>query len=147
MIVLFVSCRNHQHTDKKIFRYNEQTGIAYLDPAFAKNQSIMWAVHQLFNTLIEVDENMQLKPSLAKSWDISSDNLVFTFHLRTDVRFHDDPSFPGGKGRPMNAGDVEYSFKRIMDRNTASPGAWIFNDRVDPLAGFKALNDSTFQVT
>ena len=32
------------------------TGIASLDPAFAKNQSIMWAVHQLYNTLVEVDQ-------------------------------------------------------------------------------------------
>ena len=49
----------------------------------------MWAVHQLYNTLVEVDENMQLKPSLAKSWELSPDNLLFTFHLRTDVYFHE----------------------------------------------------------
>ena len=88
-----ISCSVHQHPDKKIFHYNEQTGIASLDPAFAKNQSIMWAIHQLYNTLIEVDEHMQLKPSLAKAWELSPDNLLFTFHLRTDVYFHDDTAF------------------------------------------------------
>src|ERR1700749_3267177 len=71
-----ISCRSHLHPDKKIFHYNESTGIASLDPAFAKNQSVMWAVHQLYNTLVEVDDNMKLVPSLAKSWEISSDNLV-----------------------------------------------------------------------
>ena len=141
-----ISCSVHRHPDKKIFHYNEQTGIASLDPAFAKNQSIMWAIHQLYNTLIEVDEHMQLKPSLAKAWELSPDNLLFTFHLRTDVYFHDDPAFENGKGRLLTARDVAYSFNRIMDRSVASPGAWIFNNRVDSVDGFTALNDSTFQV-
>ena len=64
LLLLFVGCNNHQQTSKKIFHYNEVSGIASLDPAFAKNQSIMWGIHQLYNTLIEVDSNMQLKPSL-----------------------------------------------------------------------------------
>ena len=141
-----IGCKNHQHQDKKIFHYNETSGIASLDPAFAKNQSIMWPVHQLYSTLVEVDENMQIKPLLAKSWDISSDNLVFTFHLRTDVFFHDDDAFENGNGRKLTAGDVRYSFNRIMDKNTASPGAWIFNNRVDSIQPFTAINDSTFQL-
>ncbi|MEO5889555.1 MAG: ABC transporter substrate-binding protein [Ferruginibacter sp.] len=144
-LVLF-SCSSHRHSDKKIFHYNEQTGIASLDPAFAKNQSIMWAIHQLYNTLIEVDENMQLKGSLAKSWEVSPDNLHFTFHLRTDVHFHDDAAFLGSRGRLLTATDVVYSFNRIIDKNVASPGAWIFNNRVDPVEGFLALDDSTFQL-
>lgn len=141
-----MSCKNHNHPGKKIFHYNEQTGIASLDPAFAKNQSIMWAVHQLYGTLVEVDENMQLKSLLAKSWDISADNIIFTFHLRTDVYFHDDDCFTNGKGRRLTAKDVEYSFKRITDKNTASPGAWIFNNKVDSVNAFTAINDSTFQL-
>ena len=106
----------------------------------------MWAVHQLYNTLVEVDENMQLKPSLAKSWDVSADNLSFIFHLRTDVYFHDDAAFINGKGRLLTATDVAYSFTRLINKNTASPGAWIFNSRADTLQPFSAINDSTFQL-
>ena len=106
----------------------------------------MWAVHQLYNTLIEVDENLRLKPSLAKSWELSPDNLRFTFHLRTDVYFHDDAAFTNAKGRRCTAEDVAYSFNRIIDKNVASTGAWIFNNRIDPVNGFTALNDSTFQL-
>ncbi|MES2890772.1 MAG: ABC transporter substrate-binding protein [Bacteroidota bacterium] len=141
-----VSCRDNQHPEKQVFRYNEQTGIASLDPAFAKNQSIMWAIHQLYNTLIEVDAEMRLQPSLAKSWEISANNLEFTFHLRTDVFFHDDAAFANGKGRRLIARDVVYSFQRLMDKNTASPGAWIFNDRIDSVNGFQAIDDSTFRL-
>ena len=145
-IIFFTSCKSHQHPDKKIFHYNEQTGIASLDPAFAKNQSVMWAIHQLYNTLVEVDADNQLKPSLAKSWEVAADNLTFIFHLRTDVYFHDDAVFADGKGRRLTAQDIEYSFKRIIDKNVASPGAWIFNNKIDSADGFKALNDSIFQL-
>lgn len=106
----------------------------------------MWAVHQLYNTLVEVDAQMQLQPSLAKKWDISADHLSFIFHLRTDVYFHDDAAFKNGRGRLLDATDVVYSFNRIMDKNTASPGAWIFNSRVDTVQPFTAINDSTFQL-
>jgi peptide/nickel transport system substrate-binding protein len=48
--LLSVSSCTHHEKVKNIFHYNEQSGIATLDPAFAKNQSIMWAIHQLYNT-------------------------------------------------------------------------------------------------
>jgi oligopeptide transport system substrate-binding protein len=144
------SCRSSTSGQgKTVFHYNEFAGIASLDPAFAKNLAVMWAVHQLYNTLVETDQNMHIAPSLATSWDISPDKLVYTFHLRGDVRFQDNDAFPGGKGRRMTADDVVYSFTRIMNPRTASSGAWIFNDRVDTAAsgGFTALNDSTFRLT
>lgn len=144
--LLFAGCSNKNKADKKIFHYNEVTGIASLDPAFAKNQSIMWAVHQLYNTLVETDDNLNMVPSLAKSWDVSADRKTYRFHLRTDVFFHDNDAFPNGKGRQLTAADVVYSFNRIIDRNTASSGAWIFNDRVSN-NGFTAINDSTFQLS
>ena len=140
------ACISHQHPDKKIFRYNESSGLASLDPAFAKNKQVMWATHQLYNTLIEIDSNMQMQPSLATHWNISEDNLTFTFILRNDVFFTDDACFTNGKGRKLTAHDVEYSFKRIVDKNTASPGAWIFNNRVDSVNGFTAIDDTTFQL-
>ena len=149
LLVVFMfsstSC-NHRGNVKNIFHYNEQSGIATLDPAFAKNQSIMWVVHQVYNTLVQTDDSLHLVPSLAKSWDVSSDNLVFTFHLRNDVFFQDNDAFVNGKGRKMTAQDVVYSFNRILDKNTASSGAWIFNNRVDSIHPFTAIDDTTFQL-
>jgi peptide/nickel transport system substrate-binding protein len=141
-----ISCSDSKRKEQNFFHYNETTGISSLDPAFAKNQSNIWAVHQLFNTLVETDEQLHIVPSLAKSWDISADRLHITFHLRTDVFFHDNSCFASGKGRKLVANDVVYSFQRLMDKMTASPGAWIFNNRVDAATGFIAVNDSTFQL-
>lgn len=144
--LLLIGCTQHQHPDKMIFRYNESSGIASLDPAFAKNQSIMWAVHQLYSTLVVVDEQLQIKPSVAKHWVFSDDATVLTFYLRDDVFFVDDACFKNGKGRKLVAADVVYSFNRIMDAQTASPGAWIFNNRVAAQQPFTAINDTTFQI-
>jgi peptide/nickel transport system substrate-binding protein len=144
--VFFVSCYSGEKEQKAIFHYNETTGVASLDPAFAKNQSIMWVVHQLYNTLTEVDSNMHLIPSLARSWEISDDKKTYTFFLRNDVFFHDDPCFPNGKGRQLTAADVVYSFQRLMGRTTASPGSWVFNGKIDSTQGFEAINDTTFQL-
>jgi oligopeptide transport system substrate-binding protein len=140
------SCTSKQQSNKKVFTYNESTGIATLDPAFAKNQSIMWAVHQLYNTLVEIDSNLNIVPSIAKRWDVSADRLTYTFHLRDSIFFHDNEAFANGKGRKLVAADVVYSFSRIIDKKTASSGGWIFNNRVDSVQPFVALDDSTFQV-
>ena len=140
------SCQNNRSSTKQVFHYNESSNIASLDPAFAKNQSIIWAVHQIFNTLVETDNNLNIVPSLAYRWEISDDRLRYTFYLRQDVFFHDHDAFIGGKGRKMTAHDVEYSFKRIIDKNTASSGAWIFNTRIDTVNAFRALNDSVFEL-
>lgn len=143
---LFIFSCARKDNDPSVFYYNQPEGIRTLDPAFAKNQPIMWAVHQLYNTLLEVDSQLHIQPSLAKRWTISDDRLTYTFVLRDDVYFHDHESFVNGKGRRLVAGDVAYSFKRIIDPSVASPGAWIFNGRVDTLQPFTALNDTVFQL-
>ncbi len=147
VVGLLSSCGGgKKQVPKKIFRYNESAGLISLDPAFAKDQAVIWATNQLFNGLVQISNDLEIKPCIAKSWDISEDGLVYTFHLRNDVFFHDHDLFEGGKGRRLVANDVVYSFKRVMNPQTASPGAWIFNDKVDTEQPFLALNDSTFQL-
>jgi oligopeptide transport system substrate-binding protein len=141
---LATACHPLSTSNKKIFRYNEPTGIASLDPAFAKNQSVIWPVHQLYSTLVQTDDSLNIIPSIAKSWDISTDKKRYFFHLRRDVFFHDNEAFPGGKGRLLNAGDVVYSLSRLLDKEVASSGAWIFNERVSDRDAFQAPDDSTF---
>ena len=146
MAAVLAGCYNKKSSEGNIFHYNEFNGISSLDPAFAKSQSTMWAAHQLYNTLVEIDDSLHIIPSLAKSWDISEDRTVFIFHLRNDVFFHDDEAFENSKGRKLTAKDVEYSFSRILDKQTASPGSWIFNRKVDSTQPFKAIDDTTFQL-
>lgn len=145
--LLLQACTNKTTADKKIFHINLSSGnLEAIDPAFAKDLYQIWIDHMVYNTLVETDEQLHVVPSLAKSWEISADGLTCTFHLRTDVVFHNNAVFPGGKGRRFTAADVVYSFKRLVDPATAATGAWIFNGRVDSTEPFKAIDDSTFQL-
>jgi peptide/nickel transport system substrate-binding protein len=146
MAFFFSSCYHVEKEKGRYFHYNDYSGIASLDPAFAKNQSITWVVHQLYSTLVEVDSQLNIIPSVAKRWKISEDGTAYTFYLRDDVFFHDDACFSNKKGRRLIAGDVVFSFKRLSDKNIASPGGWIFNGKVDSVNGFCAIDDTTFQV-
>ncbi len=143
---MIISCGSKASQGKKVFSYNQQEGLPTLDPAFAKNQATMWTAHQLYNTLVETDSNLNIVPSLARAWDVSYDRLTYTFYLHSEVFFHNNEAFKNGKGRKMTAGDIVYSLSRIMDKQTASSGAWIFNNRVDSANGFQAVNDTTFQL-
>ena len=146
VVFSFTACHPVSTSNKKTFRYNEPTGIASLDPAFAKNQSVIWPVHQLYNTLVQTDARLNIVPSLAASWDISGDKKTYRFHIRQDVFFHNNDAFPNGRGRRLIASDIVYSLSRIVDKSTASSGAWIFNERISGAEAFSAPDDSTFEL-
>ncbi len=147
LLPLLAACGGDGHKERNVFRMNMSgKALESLDPAFAKDQYMMWTANMLFNTLVAIDSQLHLSPSLAKSWTVSEDGLTHTFILRNDVYFHDNPAFPGGKGRKMTAADVVYSFNRIIDPATASPGAWIFNDRVVEKEPFVAVDDTTLVI-
>lgn len=142
-VCLAVSCRHRDAGMAQIFRLNLSGGsLESMDPAYAKDLYTMWTAHMLYNTLVETDSNLYLQPSLAKSWEISSDGLCYTFHLRPDVYFHQHPIFSAP--RKMTAADVVYSFSRIIDPEVASSGAWIFNGHLADTMPFSATDDTTF---
>lgn len=143
---LFIYACNTTTRDnrKNVFHLNISSGyLESIDPAFAKDLNMMWIDHMVYNTLVETDEHLHLVPSLARAWEFNESGLVYTFHLRNDVCFQDNVLFEGGKGRKMCAGDVVYSFNRIMNAKTASPGAWIFNGKVAAVNPFVAVDDTT----
>ena len=149
VLLMLASCVRHDDPNEglSIFKYNESAGILTLDPIYAKDLPHIWACNQLYSSLVAFDEEMDVVPRVAHSWDISDDGTVYTFHLRRDVRYHQDESIP--EGRVVNAEDVCYSFNRVVDKTLNSPGSWIFASVAhdDGNYAFQALDDSTFQVT
>ena len=94
VILIFASCgRKSNDENLKIFKYNEASGILTLDPIYAKDQPHIWACNQLYNSLVAFDNEMNVAPAVAKSWDISEDGKTYTFLLRDDVFFHYDSCF------------------------------------------------------
>jgi peptide/nickel transport system substrate-binding protein len=144
-VSLFLPCctGDPQALDPQVFHYNQSAGITSLDPAFARDQSSIWACDALYNSLLQLDDSLHIRPCLASSWHISADGLGYTFYLRPDVWFHTDACFRDSTRR-VTAADVVYSFHRIMDPKTASPGAWVFNGHLDSTEPFRAVDDTTF---
>ncbi len=140
------SCNAPDHSiEKRVFRYNQEGGISSLDPAFARDQANIRAVAQLFSTLVRVDENLKVQPQLATHWEITDEGRLYRFFLRRDAYFHDDPCFEGALGRRLTAHDVVFSLNRLCAPSLASPGAWIFQDKMAKQAFF-APNDSVFEL-
>jgi peptide/nickel transport system substrate-binding protein len=63
---------------------------------------------KIYNALIWIDKDFNIKPSLAEKWDISSDALTYTFKLRSGVTWHD--------GKPFSSADVKYTFEEILGK-------------------------------
>ena len=151
--LLFSSCGKHNSSNEnlKIFKYNESAGILTLDPIYAKDLPHIWACNQIFNGLVAFDDEMNVVPAIAKSWNISDDGMTYTFVLRDDVWFHDDECFEkttdnrqqttdivqnisatqqlsNSATRRVTAQDFVYSFNRVLDRKLNSSGSWIFSN-------------------
>lgn len=148
ILSLLLGCTGSDSRDEheNVFRYNQISGITSLDPAFARNQANNWVINQLFNGLLQFDDHLNIQPAIAKSYTISDDGLIYTFTLRDDVFFHNNDCFGEMQSRRVVAADFVYSFNRIIDEETASPGAWIFNDKVTEADPFVAIDDTTFVV-
>tara|TARA_B100001059_G_C17825617_1_gene581183 strand:- start:1074 stop:2693 length:1620 start_codon:yes stop_codon:yes gene_type:complete len=145
IFTFLVSCKDTKNVndDHLVFRYNEHKNIGSLDPAFAKDNADIWAIHQLFNGLVQMDDSLHVKPSIAKNWTLSDNGLSYNFVLKNNVYFHKHKLFGKDSTRLVTASDFEYSFNRLLDKNIASSGQWIFN-KVDT---FKAINDTIFNIT
>ena len=109
VLLLVISCQEQKSTFDvlQVFRYNEHSNITSLDPAFAKDQRNIWVTNQLYNGLVELDDSLLVKPSIAKSWHISENGKTYTFKLRNDVYFHKHSLFGLDSTRNVIAKDFE----------------------------------------
>ena len=143
-IIFTSSCtkRTSNFDDFQVFKYNQHANLTTLDPAFAKDLRTIWAVTQLFNGLVQLDDSLNVQPDIAQRWTMSEDGKTYTFFLRNDVRFHKHELFGKDSTRKVVAKDFEYSFNRLLDPKVASPGKWVL-EFVDT---FTAKNDATFVI-
>jgi peptide/nickel transport system substrate-binding protein len=104
-----------------------------LDPQKTSAYFSFEVLENVFDTLVEPDANLEMRPALATSWNTSPDQLAWTFHLRPGVTFHD--------GSPFTADDVVYSYRRIIDQKLAHA------DKLSSVTGVAALDPSTVRIT
>ena len=117
-----------------------------LDPARSTDVPTGRAVAYVFDGLVRFTPDARVEPALAERWEISPNGLVYTFHLRRGVTFHD--------GRPFKAQDVVRSFTRVLSAGDrpwplepirGAPAVKAGNART--VTGLRAPNDSTVVIT
>ncbi|WP_203255744.1 ABC transporter substrate-binding protein [Hyunsoonleella ulvae] len=144
-LLFFFSCGKDKNAQKDhlVFRYNEYANINTLDPAFSRTLQDNSVCNQLYNGLVQLDEELNILPCIAKRWSISEDGKTYTFNLRNDVYFHKHALFGKDSTRLVKANDFSYSLNRLRDEKLAAPGGWVLNK----VANFKAVNDTIFKIS
>lgn len=131
--------------------------IPTFDPALAPTSDLssglssIKAIQMVFTGLVQLNDNLQVRPQLAQSWDQSPDGLTWTFHLKPHLTFSD--------GTPLTSKDVAYSIDRALQPTTKSTLAPIYlglikdsdklvSGRVPTLIGDSLLtpDDSTLMI-
>jgi len=113
-----------------------QNEWAGLDPHTVSSYSSYQILNNVLEGLTFYDDELNLIPWLAESWEQSEDGLTWTFKLREGVKFHN--------GREMTAEDVKWSFERLIDPETGSGNA----ARVGPPeTKIEVIDDYTVAIT
>jgi oligopeptide transport system substrate-binding protein len=135
-----------------ILHYGNGTEPKGLDPHTVTGMPEYHILLALFEGLVTLDnENLEVIPGVAESWDISDDRLVYTFHLRDDAQW--------SNGDPVTAHDFVYAWRRILTATLGSKYAYMlycmknaeayFTGEIDDptLIGAKAIDERTLEVT
>ncbi|UJF19981.1 peptide ABC transporter substrate-binding protein SapA [Vibrio sp. SS-MA-C1-2] len=120
-LLLLTGCKEsepNQHVKERGFIYCTQGIPNTFNPQLVDGGIVIDTLSlQLYNRLLDFDPvTLQPTPSLAKSWEVSSDGLTYTFQLRQNITFHTTPWFK--PSRYFNADDVVFSFQRILDNKS-----------------------------
>ncbi|MCL6270904.1 peptide ABC transporter substrate-binding protein [Sansalvadorimonas sp. 2012CJ34-2] len=136
---------------EQVFHRGIGSEPASIDPQKVEGSPGGFIVKDLFEGLVSQDADGNTIPGIAKSWNVSDDGKVYTFHLRKSS---------WSNGDPLTAHDFVYAFQRAVDPVTASKYAWfmqipgivnadaVIDGEMPPSTlGVKATDDYTFQVT
>ena len=151
-IVTLAACSGDSESSGKILKVAKDTELASMDQHIATDGLSFEVIAATIEGLYTLDADGNAIPAIAKSYDVSEDGLVYTFHLREDAKW--------SNGDPVTANDFVYAWRRLVDPNTASEYAFIMDvagvknaasvnageASLEEL-GVKAVDDSTLEVT
>jgi oligopeptide transport system substrate-binding protein len=147
-----------------VMRLNEVEAFKSLNP-IAVNEVVGFHIGtQLFEGLVKFNQNdLSIKPAIARSWEISENLTEWTFYIRQGVMFHPDACFADGNGRELKASDIKFCFDKLCtaDPNNAQFDV-TFKDHVIGanesfaasktgkslgVSGIKIVNDTTLTIS
>lgn len=119
---------------EQVLKYGTDSEPVGLDPHTISAAASIRIFRQIYNTLIDVDDNMNFIPELAESWE-QPDDVTYIFKLKEGIKFHN--------GREMKASDIKYSFERVLNPDTAAIGKSYY----DSIDSMEILNDYQIKFT
>lgn len=141
------------------FNVSENEKYKTLFPYDIKDQGSAHIAWQIYEGLVRLNQqDLSIQPSIAEKWEVSEDQTEYTFHLKKGVFFHDDPCFQGGKGRELNASDVQFSFellctKGVSDntfdnsfRGRLAGAVEFYQGTADHISGLTVVDDHTVKL-
>lgn len=123
-------------------KIGEIAAVESLDPLYANSNSEWRVINLLYEGLVRLDEAGNPAPAIAQRWQVNNDSTQFTFHLKSNKRYHSSSLFDGGNGRPVKAADVRFVFQRMASADVPPFVASYFED----IRGFKAYQAERNQV-
>ena len=160
----FVGCVPQHRADDNTFYTYVREQVQSLDPIHAHDLFSHQMSAQVYEGLYHfhfLKRPLTVEPLLAGALPrVTADGLTYTISLKKNIRFHDHPCFPQGRGRLMVADDFIYSLKRLADPKNRSESFWIVENKISGLdewrrdrapysqdiSGLKALDAHTLQI-
>ncbi|MCB9188656.1 MAG: ABC transporter substrate-binding protein [Flavobacteriales bacterium] len=114
---------------------------------------------QLHDGLVEYDpKDYSIRSAIADDWTVNDNKTEYTFHLRENVRFHDDACFQGGVGRTLTAEDVRYTFELLCSEQCEysytsflkpylKGAEAFFEGKADHIEGLEIIDEHTVKFT
>ncbi len=145
--LIFQSC--NQKTDIKSENKisNQELKILLSDPVETLDPlqilySSDWKVAtNIFESLVTFNEDGKVVPELAEFFSISDDRLKYTFKLRDNVYFQDNPCFKNGRGRKLSSFDIKYTFERLANPQNGFPNWQMLNNKIIGINEFHSGNE------
>ena len=138
--------------DEQVFTYRVLDELSSVDPQVVEDTIGSELARDLFEGLLNQDEQGNLEPGVATKFEVNDDNTVYTFTLRDNAMW--------SNGDQVTANDFVYGWQRAADPELASPYQWyielmsianaaeiIKGDMPKEMLGVKAIDDLTFEVT
>lgn len=105
-----------------------------LNPILSINPYVLDFSTLIYESLVKLDRNQMPVPVLSDKWDVSSDGLIWTFHIRENVKWHDNI--------PLTADDVEFTMSVILNPGTKS----VYKKNIENITTYAAVDRSSFRV-
>jgi len=116
----------------KVLKFVPEADLRSLDPIWTTAYITRNHGYMIYDVLLAVDENFDVKPQMVDKWEISDDKLSYTFTLRDGLMFHD--------GQPVRSADCIASIERWAKRD-------VFGQKLGELTeSWTAVDDKTFRL-